>query len=136
VFGFLIGGEVNDEAVALTKLTDLAVNRYSALKREQLVEAIERDFDQDHRYIGASEINFVYPELEHFQFGFDQSINLTVIGRGRYAGFMLNVIDSSRACSVSDGIAYRATGGAKKLVKVLVKKFGLTDTSELLKELW
>jgi hypothetical protein len=140
MFGFLIGGEVNDDAVALKKLTDMVMNKYAALEHDQLIEAISRDFDEEHRYIDSNDINFFFKELEEFQFGFrksygNEAINdLSIFGRGKYAGVLLQVTDGKNwYCSVSDGIAYRATGGAKKLVKVLEKKFDIQDISNVMK---
>jgi len=140
LFGFLIGGEVNDDAVALKKLTDMAINKYAALEYDQLVEAISHDFDEEHRYIDSSDINFVYKELEEFQFSIRKSYSseefndLSAFGLGKYAGVMLQVINGlDWHCSVSDGIAYSATGGAKKLVKVLESKYDIRDISDAMK---
>ncbi len=47
---------------------------------------------------------------------------------------MLQVTDGHNwHCSVSDGIAYRATGGARKLVKVLESKYDIRDISKIMK---
>lgn len=134
MFGFLISGEVNDDAVALKKLTDMVMNKYATLEHNKLVEKITRDFDEGHRYIDSNDINFIFKELEDFQFGFrrlygNELINdLSVFGQGKYAGVLLQVTGGKNwHCSVSDGIAYRATGGAKKLVKVLEKKYNIKD---------
>ena len=136
MFGFLISGEVNDDAVALKKLTDMAINKYADLHDKQLDEAISHNFDESHRSIEARNINFVFNELEDFLFSLDISPsesathNLSIFGRGKYAGFLLQVGEGSNwQCSASDGAAYRATGGARKLVKVLIKKYGITDFS-------
>ena len=40
---------------------------------------------------------------------------------------------SSWSCSVSDGMGYKATGGAKKLVKVMCKKYGMRNYSKYMK---
>jgi hypothetical protein len=54
--------------------------------------------------------------------------DLAVTGSGRYAGFMLFAsTDGLWRCSVSDGLAYSATGGAKKLAQLMEKKFGIRD---------
>lgn len=145
MFGFLIGSEVNDDAVALKKLTDMALNKYASLTHDQLAEVISRDFDEKHRFFSVHfaltgiYANFVFPELIEFQFsvsdpGFGEKLNgLSVSGRGKYLGFMLYVSKngSDWRCSVSNGIAYRATGGARKLVKVMSNKYGITDISGL-----
>ncbi len=125
---------MNDDAVALKKLTDMVMNKYSALEHDQLAEAISSDFGEEYRYIDSNDVTFVFKELEEFQFGLKKSFSseaindLSIFGRGKYAGVMLQVIDGHNwYCSVSDGIAYRATGGAKKLVKVLERKYDIRE---------
>ncbi len=67
---------MNDDAVALKKLTDMVMNKYSALEYDQLAGVISRDFDEEHRYIDSNDVNFVFKELEEFQFGFRKSYSL------------------------------------------------------------
>lgn len=143
MFGFLIGGVVNDDAVKLKTFTDMALNKYRALSTAELGAEIEKEFDEEHFHVGTHTVNFRFKELEYFLFMFESFMeeekprNLTVVGKGRYAGFMLQVVDGDKwFCSVSDGIAYRATGGAKKLVQVMEKKFGVQNFTKLMKGFW
>lgn len=140
MFGFLIKGEVNDDAVRLKALADQAMAKYMPMTREQLKEAVHRDFPADLHHIDDFSVNFVFPDLGEFLFMLDTGRGkddddrfLSVQGRGKYAGFMLHASRDNWHCSVSDGIAYRATGGAKKLVQLMESKFGILDMSKLLK---
>jgi hypothetical protein len=48
---------------------------------------------------------------------------------------MLVVSDERRwHCSVSDGMAYSATAGAKKLAQLMDKKFGVRDMTKRIAE--
>ena len=54
--------------------------------------------------------------------------SISVIGDAKYAGFALypkSAPYSDWHCSAKDGIAYKATAGAHKMVKVLKKKYGI-----------
>ena len=142
MFGFLINSVVNDDAVRLKTFVDLALYKYAKIQTyKNLQEKIEADFDENARYTDNHQVSFVFPAFVDFQFCFDsikldKSIfPLNVIGRGKYAGFMLTVVDEKRwNSSVSDGIVYRATGGAKKLASVLEKKFSIGDMSKLINQ--
>ncbi|MCL5668515.1 MAG: hypothetical protein M1392_00605 [Gammaproteobacteria bacterium] len=141
--GFSVGGDVNDvAAVALKKLTDMVLKKYVALPHDQLTEAISRDFDARNRCIVTDYMHFVFAELPEFQFNLgspireDECHDLSVIGRGKYVGFMLQVANGSNwVCSANDGISYRATSGARKLVELMNKKYGISDFSDLFKDI-
>lgn len=130
---------MNDDAVALKKLVDLTINKYGELEPTQLKEQIPNDFEDEYHHISSDYVGFVYKELKEFQFSFHQLNNedsnndLMVEGRGKYAGFNLYARGSQWHSSARDGIAYRATGGAKKLVKVLEDKYDIQDMDKLLK---
>lgn len=135
------GDEVNDVAVTLKTLTDLALKRYVTLSHDQLAEAMSRDFNGKSCRIGAHDISFVFAELPNFQFNLtlthDNSChNLWVRGRGKYAGFMLIVDGSDWSCSANDGISYRATNEAKTLVEVMGEKYGIVDFNEHFKHIF
>lgn len=140
MFGFLISGEVNDDAVRLKTFVDMALNKYAYLEEySDLKSAVEANFDKRARHTDAQQVSFVYPELTEFQFCLDSSkfdkpmFPLNVIGRGKYSGFMLTVIEAEKwNCSVSDGISYKATGGAKKLASIMEKKFDVLDMSKII----
>jgi hypothetical protein len=141
MFGFLIAGEVNDDAVALKQLTDMAVNKYANLSKKELIAAVSHDFDEYHRHIDFNAVSFTFRELSEFRFSLDllsadrPPYALTVSGNAKYLGFMLSSPPKSKwACSWSHGIGYRATAGAKKLVKVMDRKFDILDTSKLMKD--
>ncbi len=117
----------------------MAINKYASLTKEELVETLSRDFDEDHRYIDTNSVNFVFKELGEFRFDLDLLSSdkppyaLTVSGNAKYLGFMLSASPESKwVCSSSNGINYRATGGAKRLVKVMNKKFDILDTSDFM----
>lgn len=139
MFGFLIGSEVNDYAIQLKTFAEIAIKKYAGLSRQERTDAIRKDFPKSH-YIDSHQTNFVFDEIKEFQFSFDGSpVNkdsycLTAFGHGKYAGFMLQIIDGKWHCSVSDGLAYRATGGAKKLAQIMEKKFDVRNTDKFLKQ--
>ncbi len=140
MFGFLIGGEVNDDAVKLKTFTDMALNKYGNLPTDELGPAIKGDFDKDCYHIDMYTVNFRFKEIEEFLFSLEsraeegKARTLTVFGNRKYAGFMLQVVDGENwHCSVSDGIGYRATGGAKKLAPIMKKKFGIRDFTKFMK---
>ncbi|QIG47939.1 hypothetical protein G5V57_09550 [Nordella sp. HKS 07] len=136
MFGFLIRSEVNDDAVRLKTLVDQAVSRYLSLSREELKTTIPQAFPESLHHIDHSGVNFIFPEFKEFLFmlktGYDAHMSLSVLGRGKYAGFILSVGDKNWNCSVSDGIAYRATGGAKKLAQLMEKKFNVFDATRFM----
>ena len=113
MFGFLIGNEVNDDAVALKKLTDMALNKYAALRYDDLAESVSRDFDEKHHHIDPHNVCFTFRELEGFQFCIKKSYregafnDISVFGRGKYAGILLQVTGGTNwSSSVTDGMAY------------------------------
>lgn len=139
MFGFLIKGEVNDEAVRLKAIADLAARKYCFLKFEQACAAIAIDFAERQRFIQHKVCGFQYPELLDFQFHLDGALDpspipLSIFGHGKYAGFLLQSSDGGARwhASVEDGISYRATGGAKMLLKILEKRFGVRDLAKFL----
>ncbi|MDP7546243.1 MAG: hypothetical protein QGF20_03035 [Alphaproteobacteria bacterium] len=143
VFGFLISGAVNDDAVKLKTFTDMALSKFGGLSAAEQSDAIEKEFNKEHCHVDLHEANFRFKELDDFLFSFSESFepgkprSLSVHGKGRYMGFMLQVINGgSWSCSVSDGIAYSATGGAKKLQQVMKKKFGVRNFDKLMKGMW
>jgi hypothetical protein len=140
MFGFLIKGEVNDDAVRLKTLTDQVFSSYMALDREKLNEAISRDFPGDLHHADNFSVNFIFPTFGDFLFmlnigsgknSFDRF--LSVQGRGKYAGFILSASRDTWTCSVKDGFQFRATGGAKKLAQLMEKKFSVMDMTNLMK---
>ena len=140
MFGFLIGGLVNDDAVKLITFTEMSLNKYGTLSTGELLTSIQSDFKEDHFHISDNRTTFVFGEIPEFQFSFEKRFRdekgctLTAFGKGKYAGLMLQVIDGDQwQCSVSDGILYRATGGAKKMAKILRKKFDVQDISKFMK---
>lgn len=138
LFGFLIRGEVNDDAVRLKALVDQVVAKYMSLTHEELMEVVPRDFPAElyHAVENDDVMNFTFPDVKEFLFMLHTSEgnnnSLTAIGRGKYAGFTLYTSDSPWFCSVEDGITYRATGGAKMLAKLMAKKFGISDMTKIL----
>lgn len=141
MFGFLIGSEVNDDAIALKKLVDISINKYSTMKFKDITKSISQNFNDECYSITFNSADFYFKELEEFSFSIMKSNNdasphgLSVSGRGKYAGFMLQVSDESIwHCSALDRINFSVTGGSKKLVKILEKKYGIKDISALMKK--
>jgi len=139
MFSFLIRSEVNDVAVQLKTLADVAAAKYCNVSFETACAAVAADFDERNRHIDMHACTFVYSDLPAFQFYFPKQstcvvVTLSAIGHGRYAGFMLASHDAGKGwyASVQDGIAYRATGGAKALVKMMEKKFRVRNTNQVL----
>lgn len=139
-FSALIKSEVNDDAVKLKTLTDLVVAKYLPMSGEQLKAALQRDFPPNNYDIGISNnATFVFLDFQEFTFMLDvpetTANNLSVVGSGRYAGFMLCVSpDRHWHCSARDGLAYTATGGAKKLAQLMKEKFGVRDLTAVMAE--
>lgn len=118
-----------------------SVNKYAKLSFAEAKHAVERDFEEKARYVDRSQCNFIYAEFPEFTFSLMQMLDgeplaLVAHGSGKYAGFLLNSANVGKGwhCSVMDGIAYRATGGAKKMADVMAKKYGVTDTTRLFKK--
>ncbi len=144
MFGFLIAGEVSDDAVRLKTFTDMVLNKYRNLPTNELGAAIQNDFDKDYCHIATDTVNFRFKEIEEFlfcfPFWFERHVDaevaraLTVFGKGKYAGFVLHVAHGKNwHCSVNDGFTWRSTGGAKKLVQLMEKKFGIRDFTKFKK---
>ncbi len=142
MFGFLIKGEVNDDAVKLKTFAEMAVKKYAHLSFDEAKKAVESDFDEGKRYIDEYHCTWIYDELPDFQFILskgvgDEVFTLMANGRAKYAGFMLHVGDIGEQwyASVQDGISYRATGGAKKLIQLMGNKFGVENMDKVLGQL-
>jgi hypothetical protein len=134
MFGFLIGAEVNDDAVKLKTLIDMARAKYAAMADGELRTAVATEFDKNHYRLESEAVTFVYPELEEFLITLDSKPQSTgprsvsALGRGRYAGVMIQVMpDGDWFCVVKGGMAYEPTGGARKIARVLTKKYGVQD---------
>lgn len=138
LFSFLISDLVNDEAVKLKAFCDMVVARYLSLNVGDLQRVIARDFPNRQSVCDPKSTSFVFKELPKFQFNIDhwdqdnRPKTLTVHGRGEYTGYMLQGFDAGEewASLVSDGLAYNATGAAKKLARTMTSKFGIRDNSE------
>jgi hypothetical protein len=138
-FGFLISGEVNDDAVKLKAFTELALNKYGSLPRSKLGKAIHEDFDKFACNTDRYTADFQFPEVEDFLFSFDRydeeglARTLTVHGSGKYAGFMLQVLRGNIwQCFIGDGVRTRATCGAAKMVEVMERKFGVRNFTKFM----
>jgi hypothetical protein len=137
LFGFLIKGEVAEDAVLLKTLVDQSMERYVHMEPEKLAERIATEFPDSHS-IDDRSFNYVHSQAPQFLFMINRIVvsgdthNLMVLGQRKYAGFALHADAKSRFCSVSDGIATRATAGAKSLARHVAKKYGYTDMSDRL----
>lgn len=139
--GLGLGGAVNDVAVRLKTLADVVVQKYLSAPLDELTAAIQRDFPGDKSWIKDGTAAFVFPGSPDFQFylhdlnGKPEGRSIQVVGRGELAGFSMFVRDGGRSWSgsTSDGIMYGATGAAKKLIKVMSKKYDVNDLSEFMR---
>ncbi len=141
MFGWLIKGEVNDDAVRLKALADRVISKYLPLSRDDLEAAVKRDFPGEQSFFDRSDGTLVFQEAPEFTFGIninflgtdDPVSGLTVSGIDKYAGFSLNVsAEGLWFCSAEDGVFARVTAGSKKLVKAMKAKFGVPDQKELM----
>jgi hypothetical protein len=135
-FSAIVKNEVNDDAVKLMRLTDLAVTKYLSMSDEELMAVLPLDFPSEHYGFDLDAVTFVFPDMSDFYVTLSEntgSKSLCVTGRRRYAGFTLFVPnDGYWHCSAREGITHSATGGAKSLAQLLEKKFGIRDISSAL----
>ena len=141
MFGFLIRSEVNDDAVRLKMLVEQIVARYIPLNEGDLEKTIKADLPTQQYFRDRNYFTLLFPELDMFDFLLDTSRweqvsdrAISVHGKGKYYGFVLFASTERWHCSVENGVAYRATGGAKKLAQVMEKKFNILNMSRLLNE--
>ena len=136
-----IKDEVNNDAVKLKTHTNLAAAKYLPMSDEELKAALPRDFPSDHYGFEFDNATFVFADMPDFIFTSSKiftlskatgSQNLTVVGRGKYAGFKLFVSGDRRSwkCSARDGTT-AATGEAKKLAQLMEEKFGIKGMMRL-----
>ena len=137
-----IKDEVKNDAVKLKTHTNLAAAKYLPMSDEELKAALPRDFPSDHYGFEFDNATFVFADMPDFIFTSSKiftlskatgSRNLTVAGRGKYAGFKLFVSGDRRSwtCSAKDGAITAATGEAKKLAQVMEEKFGIKGMMRL-----
>ncbi|WP_265519480.1 hypothetical protein [Nitratireductor luteus] len=139
MFGFLIGKEINDDAVRLNMLCGNVKKHFMTLPKNALKEKLEKEFIDSNKSIRDDDASIVFDDLPSFIFNFYFSgpfeDQFQVIGRGKYAGFSLHWAGDSKNSSAQDGISYSATGGARKLAQVMAKKFGFIDISRTMNRL-
>ena len=141
-FSAPVKNEVTDDAVKLKTLTNLAAAKYLPMSDEELKAALPLDFPSDHYGFEFGNATFVFADMPDFIFTLSKiftlstatgSQNLTVVGRGKYAGFKLFVSGARRSwkCSARDGTITAATGEAKKLAQLMEEKFGIKGMMRL-----
>src|SRR5262245_23342712 len=115
-FSAPVKNEVNDDAVKLKTLTNLTAAKYLPMSDEELKAALPLDFPSDHYGFEFDNATFVLVDMIFTLSKATGSQNLTVVGRGKYAGFKLFVSGDRRSwkCSASDGTIIAATREAKK----------------------
>jgi len=137
MFDFLIRGEINDDAVRVMTLMQLAMTKYGTAARDELTAQIRSDFESTHCDADSYRVTFCYKELEEFLFSFDiadpsdRERTLSACGRGKYTG--INIYAGSKNdwfCTVEGGIGFHPTRGAKVLAKALAKKYGIPDMTQ------
>lgn len=136
MFGFLYRGLVNDDAVLLGALVERAVHDYADLTPTEVRNAVDRDFADPNKKIDRHQVFFTYTELPEMDIGFprlsddDDVHDLSVIGKGKYTGFYLQVFGADNVhCFAINGKTFRATGPAKSLAKTMERKFGIDNVS-------
>lgn len=140
MFAFLIKKEVNDDAVRLKLLCDKALNDYLLVPYDEALNLARDRFQSRSFYLSSDEFGFVFAELPEFQFARSRNFPfgdcLFATGRGKYHGFQLWIKSDGQdcMCSVYDGVSSSATGGARKLAKLMEKKYNVQDITKMLKK--
>ena len=129
--------KVSDDAARLKTLTDAVIDNYAEMNIRGAKSAIKGDFEEELRSVDHHDCCFQYRDFPEIQFalwkGAGEKLIVQAMGRGKYAGFFLTVGGGDNwHAHVQDGLAYRASSGAKKLTKVMTKRFGVSDYSELI----
>lgn len=130
-------GKINDDAVKLKTLIDVALNKYGNLPIKQLAEAAKNEFDYS-TTLSSKDIIFRFKELDSFMFYFSESTDdnkkssLVVTGTRKYQNFSLSACKEFWSCCTMDRGYHRTTSKAKKLMKVMVEKFDVRDDSEIM----
>lgn len=75
MFGGLIKGDVNDDAVRLKTLTDLAISKYLPLSRDELEVALKRDFPREMSSVDDFSANFTFQNAPEFTFRIDLTLH-------------------------------------------------------------
>jgi len=142
MFGWLFKNEVNDDAVRLKTLADIAASKYCRLSLEDACVAIKGDFSVQLRHTDRSSCLFVFKDLPDFFFNLHLNhlqpgtLDLGAHGEGKYAGFLLQTHDGgARWSCLASGFKRKETDGAKKMAELLEKKFGIINFSESMAQL-
>lgn len=67
-YSVIIKEQVNDDAVKLMTLTDLALTKYLSMSQEELMEALPLDFPGDHFGFDLDAVTFVFASMSDFYF--------------------------------------------------------------------
>lgn len=141
MFGWLIRGEVNDDAVRLKTVAEMVAPKYCTHRFPEACAAVTADFPETHRHIDPFYCNFSFSQLEAFNFSIDRGtgespLALNVLGRGKYHGFMLQTMDGGSEwwASLTSSDYFPATGGARTMKDTFVRKLNARDMDKLLSE--
>lgn len=120
---------VHRDADRLMDLAPQIADRYCRLDLAAAREKIHADFADAPRRIDEHLCRFSRADFPQFEFSLHIGLSrdrlaLSVHGRDRYQGFMLQTVDGQRwYASVSDGITYRAAAEAPTLLAVVEARY-------------
>jgi hypothetical protein len=107
--------------------------RYCCLDLATARERIQADFADGPRRIDEHMCRFARADFPQFEFSLHIGLScdrlaLSIHGRDRYQGFMLQTIDGRHwQASVSDGLSYRAAAGAPALLAVVEDRYDVRN---------
>lgn len=138
MFGFLIKNEVRRDAARLKLLVDQCATKYRGRSSDEAFTKLRSELGDERIHRSHHDLSFTFTEAPCFHFSYDLFQaetglkNLSVAGRGKYAGYMLTDVGGSMHSSISDGISYRATSAAKMLARLLERDHDVRDFTKLL----
>lgn len=128
-----VESDVNDDAMKLMTLIDVALTRYLPMSEDELMEALPADFPPDHFSFDLDALTFVFPKLPNFYFTLSENMglkSLCVTGRRHYTGFTLFVPARGHwHCSAERQPSGTGRSGAAALAQLIESKFGIRDIS-------
>jgi hypothetical protein len=138
-FGPSVETEVDEDALKLMTLIDVALTRYLPMSEDELMAALPADFTPDHYSFDLDALTFVFPTLPNFYFTLSEnmgSISLCVTGRRYYTGFTLFVPAHGRwHCSSGGAASDPGRSGTSALAQLIERKFGIRDISSTLEDI-
>lgn len=128
MFGFLNSREVTDDAIRIVHSIEQILSDIETLSIDDFTTKFA---GPDANIPDRDRFSFKVSHEPDFVFHYSEMLgepSIAVTGGAKYAGFALYPKSTSYSewhCNAKDGIAYKATAGAHKMVKVLRKKYGI-----------